>query len=135
LKNLVIENSSVLNDPLTRGFPLRRCKLEGVILANGWNVVPPQYHDETLVRVELFLRDERRTEISVEFEVRVDRSLKRKYEREQTRRRQEARLTRGGGRLYEPEAGPVGDQHIASPEESIKPRHATGGGAALLKPN
>jgi hypothetical protein len=115
---------TILNHQLTGALPLRPCRVEGVIFANGWSSVPPECHDETIVRMELFLWDERRNEICVDFGARVDRSLKRKYEwlRE---RREVAPLTKRRG-LYEREGGQLGDQKSVSPEEAFKSWHDSG---------
>lgn len=126
----------VLNHWLTCGIPLRHRQVEGVILANGWSVVPPQCHDETPVRVELFLRDERRNEICVDFEVRVDRSLKRKYERKQAILRERMPRNGRGGGMYGPRAGQLGDQKNVAPGEAVEFQHASGGDdEELKKPN
>lgn len=116
--------TKVLNHMLTKGLPLRHCQVEGVIVANGWSVVPPQYHDETLVRAELLLMDERRNEICVEFGVRVDRILMRKYERKLSERRESARLTKRRG-LFEREQDDL-EQKSALAKKAIEPRGASG---------
>src|ERR1035437_3403751 len=82
---------------------------------------PSQYHDESPVTVELLLRDERRKELSFDFGVRVDRSLKREYERRQRERREFARSTKGGG-LFAPNRGQPGDQKSVSPEKPSSSR-------------
>jgi hypothetical protein len=115
----------LLNPWLKREVPLRPRQVEGVIVAHGWSSFPSKYHDESLVTVELLLRDERRNELCFDFGVRVDRSVKRKYERRQRERREFARSTKGGG-LYERKGGQPGDQKSVSPEEAIKQPHASG---------
>ena len=122
---------AVLNDWLTSGLPLRPRQVEGVIIANGWISVPPECHDETLVTVKLLLWDERSNEICFEFEVRVDRSLKRMYERRQRERSELVRLTKRVG-LYEPAAGQTGNQKNVSPEERQASREHD---AELRRPN
>jgi hypothetical protein len=125
-----------LNHQLTSGTPLRPCQVEGVIVANGWSAVPPQCHDETLVRVELSLRDERRNEVCVEFGVRVDRSLKRNYERKRAILRERMPRNGRGGGLYGPVAGPLGDQKNVAPGGAVEFQHASGGDdEELEKPN
>jgi len=114
----------VLNRWLTSGIPLRPRQLEGVILANGWREVPPRCHDETLVKVELLLWDERRNEIRVEFGVRVDRTLLRKYERQLAERRESAPLTKRRG-LFEREQDDM-EQKTVLAKKAIKHRHASG---------
>jgi hypothetical protein len=106
----------VLNNRLTSGLPLRPRQVEGLIIANGWISALPKCHDETLVPVKLLLRDERSNEVCFEFEVRVDRSLKRRYERRQRERSGRVRLTKRGG-LYQSAAGQTGNQKNVSPEE------------------
>jgi hypothetical protein len=129
------DSPTVLNHWLTSEVPLRPRQVEGVIFANGWTSFPTEWHDETLVKVELLFWDERCNEICVEFGVRVDRSLRRKYERLQRERRRAAPLTRRPG-LYAPEGGTLGDEKSVSPEEAIKPRHSSGDDdAELQKPN
>jgi len=116
----------VLNRRLTSGVPLRRCQVEGVIIANGWSEVPPQWHDETPVKVELFLRDERRTEICSQFAVRLDRSLKRKYEWFQARQRENMRLKKQSGGLFAPKEESLEDQKKVGRKETFRPQHADG---------
>jgi hypothetical protein len=116
-------SAPVLNHQLKSGIALRPCTLDGAILANScWGVVPPQYHDETPLTVKLFLGDERHNEICVDFEVRLDRSLKRNYERKQARRREGRRLTGRSGGLYGPDLVPLGDQKNVGPKYAIKPQ-------------
>lgn len=121
----------VLNHRLTNGVPLRHCQVEGVIIANGWSAVPPQWHDEALVKVELLFTDERRHEMSFVFGVRVDRSLKRQYERRQRERRERTPLTRPRGGLYD--GGQLADPKSVSPMGDTKPRRHEE--VALKKPD
>jgi hypothetical protein len=116
IDGLLPYSPTVLNDWLTSGLPLRPRQVEGVIIANGFISVPPECHDETLVTVELLLRDERRNDFCFDFRVRVDRSVKRMYERRQRERSERARLTKRVG-LYEPAAGQTGNQKNVLPEE------------------
>ena len=81
----------LLNDLLMRETPLHCRQAEGVIVAHGLGSVPPNYHDHTPVTVKLLVRDERRNEPCFEFGVRVDRSMKNKYERELRERREVAK--------------------------------------------
>lgn len=116
---------------LTSSLPLRPCQVQGVIIANGWTRVPPECRDETTVRMELFIRDERSNEIGTEFELRLDRSLKRRYE--SRRQRQGTTLLNRAG-LYA--GGPLGDQNRVSPLETIKPRQPIADDdAELQEPN
>jgi hypothetical protein len=74
---------TILNDLLVgRRGPLRPCQQEGIIIATGWSGVPPSYQDEMQIAVGLWLRDERGCEFHYDFKARVDRGLKRKYERQ-----------------------------------------------------
>jgi len=72
-----ILNGLLLNHPV----PLRVCQRSGLIIASGWSCVPAKYDDEKPVKFELWLRDEYGEEFSVEFVARVDRRLKRMYEK------------------------------------------------------
>jgi hypothetical protein len=130
-------STEVINAQLTSGIPLRPCRREGVILAIGWSVVPERFHDEMPVRAELSLRDERLNEVCVPFKVRVDRSLKLKYEWIQARRRERMRaLNPRGTGMFGPKAGPLGGKSRVSPEEAVKPRQASGNDdAEIRKPN
>jgi hypothetical protein len=126
---------TILNRLLTPEVPLRQRQVQGVIVAEGWTSVPPECHDESLVTVELLLRDERRNEFCFEFGVRVDRSVKRKYEARQRERHERMRSTKRGG-LYGPARGQLGDQKSVSPEEAINLRDASGeGDRDLHKPH
>ncbi len=129
-------STEVLNRQLTSGIPLRPCRMEGVILASGRSVVPPRFHDEMPVRAQLLLRDERLNEVCVSFKVRVDRSLKLKYERFQARRRERMRPNARGTGIFGPNAGPLRGKSCVSPEQGLKPRHASGNDdAEYRKPN
>jgi hypothetical protein len=126
----------ILTRLLTSEVPLRPRQVQGVIVAEGWTDVPPKCHDESLVTVELLLRDERRNEFCFEFGVRLNRSLMRKYERRQQERYERMQPTKGSG-LYGPSAGGQrGNQNTLSPEEAINLRNASGeGDRELHKPN
>ena len=121
---------TILNSWLERDVPLRPRQLEGVIIAHGYVSVPRQCHDETLVPVELLLRDERYNELSFAFAVRVDRSVMRKCER-QGRERRELALKRSA--LFQPKGLRVRDQKSVARQKAIKQPHvrdkhdATGG--------
>lgn len=72
----------ILNDLLVNHpRPLRTCQMEGLVIATGWSRVPADYADEKQVRFVLCLRDEQREEFYFDFVARVDRRLKRMYER------------------------------------------------------
>ena len=109
----------ILNDYLVeRPLPLHRCQFEGVIIAIGWSSVPATYRDETLVSMELSLWDEQGHEIYCEFTGRVDRSIMRKYERQQQKRRALAPLPKRTG-LYGPLEASVGNQRGTSQKLAI----------------
>jgi len=113
----------LLNDYLTSEVPLRPRRVQGVIIAEGWVDVPPELQDEALVKVELSLLDERCNVLPFDFGVRVDRSLKRKYEGRVQEHRERLRLiNRDGGSS---ERGQRRNQKSASPEEAINLREAT----------
>ena len=115
----------LLNPYLKRERPLDVRQVEGVIIAHGYVSVPPECHDETPVKVELLVRDERRNELCFDFEVRMDRSLMHKWERRQREQFEHAHWTKRT-RLYEPKREQPGDRKSVSPEEAIKPPHASG---------
>ena len=109
-----------LNCLLTSGLPLSPRQARGVLIANGWSKIPPQYHDNVQLKVQLLLMDEKRNEICSEFVVLLDRTLKRIYERKQAIRRGGARST-GRERC----ASEARDLWIAS-ESAIKHRKDSG---------
>jgi len=136
---LYYQPPTFLNDWLTSGVPLRPRQVEGVIIAHGYLSVPPECHDETLVTVELLLRDERRNELSFEFGVRVNRSVMRKCERQQRERREFAPSAKRRG-LFEPKGGQLRNQKSGSRDEAIKQPYIGGEHDApatqeLRKPN
>jgi hypothetical protein len=114
---------TILNPWLTGESALRRGQREGVIIARGQRSVPSKYHDHTVLTVELSLRDDRNDELRFTFRGRVDRSLRRKYERQQQERLKGARLT-GRVPIFKRENEQAGDEMGFSPEEAAKPMHA-----------
>jgi hypothetical protein len=64
-----------------RAAPLGCCQPEGVIIATGHSPIPADIHDEGLVTMKLWLRDETEVDFSFDFEAHVDRGImcKRKY--------------------------------------------------------
>jgi hypothetical protein len=76
---------TILNRWLKSETPLRPRRVEGVILAEGWTSFPTDYQDGMPVAVQLLIEDERHNKLKFEFEARVDRSLKRRYEQQQKR--------------------------------------------------
>jgi hypothetical protein len=119
---------TVLNRWLTSAVPLRPRRAEGVIIAHGYISVPRDCRDGTLVTVKLSLRDERHNELSFDFGVQVDRSVLRKRERRQQKRREFARSARGTG-LFEPKRGQPGDEKSVPHQANIQrpPEIAVGG--------
>jgi hypothetical protein len=107
-----------------------------VIVADGWTSIPPEYPDELPIKMEVLLRDERRrNEFYFEFEVRLDRSLKRKYERGLRERRERMGSTERSG-LFGPARPQPGAQKSVSMEEPIILRGANGqDDRKLHKPN
>jgi hypothetical protein len=88
---------TILNRWLTGELPLSRGRRDGVIVATGWSEVPARVHDETPVSVKLYVADEQDEELCFEFRARMDRSLKRKYERQWQERLQALRSTKRTG--------------------------------------
>lgn len=73
---------TILNHLLVgRSAPLRPCEWEGVIIAVGWSEFPAAYRDGTAVTLELFLREQQSAKSRYSFHARVDRSLRRQYQR------------------------------------------------------
>jgi hypothetical protein len=107
---------TLLNPYLERDLPLDVRQVKGVIIAHGQSSIPSKYHDESPVTVELLLRDERREELSFDFGVRVDRSMKREYERRQREQIEHSRWTKRTG-LFGPARRQPGDQKSVSPEK------------------
>jgi hypothetical protein len=98
--------------------PLRRCQLEGAIIAIGYGPVPPQYQDGTLVPVQLSLTTDKGDELCFDFKAHVSRAVKNAYER----RRQEDRLNRPKRQpIFSREDGQLGDEKGIRPEETNMP--------------
>ena len=114
----------LLNDWLTSEVSLRLRQVQGVIIAEGWADVPLELQDKTLIRVKLELRDERRNVLCFDFGVRVNLSLKHKYERRAQEHHERLRLIKREGGLFE--GGQLGDKETVSPEEAINLRDASG---------
>jgi hypothetical protein len=115
---------TILNNWLTGERWLPRLKREGAIIAIGWIPVPPKWHDETPVSVELLVRDGQ-DELCFEFEARVDRSLKREVERKH-KERSEALLLKGRTGLYGSKT-PERDQHMKERLEHLDVPRGGGG--------
>jgi hypothetical protein len=88
---------TILNRWLTGKTRLSRGQRDGVIVAHGWSEVPARVHDETPVSVKLYVADEQDEVLCFEFRARIDRSLKRKYERQSQERLQALRSTKRTG--------------------------------------
>lgn len=81
----------VLNRWLTGEFSLPRGKkLTGIIIATGSIPVPAEYHDESLVDIELVASDDQGNPLEFFFKAGVDRSVKHQYERRERERRKVA---------------------------------------------
>lgn len=71
----------IINPWITGRLVLRRGRHDGLIIARGRRSIPVKYQDHELVTVNLSVWDERENETSFTLAGRVDRSIKRKYER------------------------------------------------------
>jgi hypothetical protein len=81
----------VLNRWLTGEVSLPRGKkLTGIIIATGSIPVPAEYHDESLVDIELVASDDQGNRLEFFFKAGVDRSVKHQYERRERKRREVA---------------------------------------------
>jgi hypothetical protein len=100
---------TILNRWLRSEVPLRPRRIEGVILAEGWTNLPAECQDEMPVTIKLSIEDERHNQLSFDFEVRVDRNLKRRYEREQKKHFQSIQVPKGG--LFEPLQPSMAEPH------------------------
>ena len=85
---------TVLNRWLTGESALCHSQREGVIIASGQRSLPSEYHDHTQHTVKLYLWDELDNELPFTFRARVDRSVKRKYERRERERGEVAASTK-----------------------------------------
>lgn len=74
------ETPRFLNRWFTRNIPPPLRQEEGVIIAYGRSRIPSECHDGTQIPIRLVLMDQWCNELCFEFEARVDRSVKRKYE-------------------------------------------------------
>lgn len=110
----------VLNRWLSHHVPLRPRQEEGIIFAYGWSDVPPECQDHALVTMRLLLIDQRRNQLRFDFATRVDRGLKRKHERLQRERGDQAPSTKRA-RLFEREDGQLGAQGRFAPLEESRP--------------
>jgi hypothetical protein len=100
---------TILNNWLIGELSLSRRQREGVIVATVGSPLPSKWHDETLVSVNLFVREEQ-DELCFEFKARVDRSLKRMLERK-CKERNKALLLKGRTGLFGGKT-PEHDRHM-----------------------
>ncbi len=98
-----------LNSWLTHHLPLHPRQEEGAIIATGRGSIPTNCHDETKVTVELLLRNQWGKESCFDFQVRVDRFVKNKYEQRQQELREVTRLTKRVS-IFEREDAEIRDQ-------------------------
>ncbi len=94
---------TILNRWLKNEVPLRPRRVEGVILAEGWTSFSAEYQHDMPVPVQLLIRDEKHLQLTFDFEVRVDRSVKRRYEQRQQKYYQSIRLTQPPGQFIPPQ--------------------------------
>jgi len=86
LQDLPTDPPNVLNDLLTHHVPLRPRQEEGIILAHGWTAVPVALDDHSPLRINLWLRDQHGVEMSFDFQARLDRTPRVRYERKKLKR-------------------------------------------------
>ena len=108
---------TILNGWLRSAVPLRPRRMEGVILAEGWTNLPAECQDEMPVTIKLSIEDERHHELRFDFEVRVDRSVKRRYEQRRQKYYQSIRLTQPPGQFIPPQP-PLGLEERSSDDRS-----------------
>jgi hypothetical protein len=111
---------TILNRWLTGELPLSRGRRAGVIVATGKSEVPARLHDETSVSLKLYVADEQDEELCFEFRARMDRSLKRKYERQSQERLQALQSTKRTG-LFGPAQTETRSQARATQERGGSP--------------
>jgi hypothetical protein len=108
---------AVLNTWLTKKISLRPRQVEGLIIAHGYTSVPRECHEETLVKAELLLTDERRKTLSFDFGVQLNRSVMRKCEKQRQKERRALAQSPEERGLFAPQPGQPGDQKSVSPEK------------------
>ena len=91
---------TILNRWLKSEVPLRPRRVEGVILAEGWTSFPAEYQHDMPVALQLLIQDEKHHQLTFDFEVRVDRSVKRRYEQRQQTYYQSIRQTQPPGQSF-----------------------------------
>jgi hypothetical protein len=112
---------SLLNRLLTSNVPLSAQRREGVIIALGDSRVPAKCHDETRVKVELLLRDERRNEFCFDLEARLDCSVMFALERRYRKQRERAGLMVRMGLFGPAQTQPVVQQNVSRERVSEPP--------------
>jgi hypothetical protein len=104
---------TILNRWLKSEVQFRPRRTEGVILAEGWTSFPAEYQHDMPVPVQLLTQDEKHHQLTFDFEVRVDRSVKRRYEQRQQEYYQSIRLTQPPGQFIPPQP-PLGLEERSS---------------------
>jgi hypothetical protein len=94
---------TILNRWLKSEVPLRPRRVEGVILAEGWTSFPDEYQHDMPVALKLLIEDEKHHQLTFDFEVRVDRSVKRRYEQRLQKYYQSIRQTQPLGQIIPPQ--------------------------------
>jgi hypothetical protein len=108
---------TILNRWLKSEVPLRPRRVAGVILAEGWTSFSAEYQHDMPVAVQLLLQDEKHHQLTFDFEVRVDRTVKRRYEQRMQKYYQSVRLTQPLGQFIAPQP-PLGLEERSSDNES-----------------
>ena len=107
---------TILNRWLKSEVPLRPRRIDGIILAEGWTSFSAEYQHDMPVAVQLLVQDEKHHQLTFDFEVRVDRSVKRRYEQRQQKYYQSFRLTQPPGQFIPPQP-PLGLEEEEEEEE------------------
>lgn len=100
----------LLNRLLTGQSPLSPSRHEGAIVAKGWTTIPSICDDGTLTSVSLLVEDEPHNSLRFKFRARVDRNLKRRYDRQSQQRRTAFRLSE--------RVGPYGSKETEIPGQA-----------------
>jgi hypothetical protein len=108
---------TILNRWLKSEVPLRPRRVAGVILAEGWTSFSAEYQHDMPVAVQLSISDERHQQLTFDFEVRVDRSVKRRYEQRQKKYYQSMGLTQPPAQIIPPQP-PQGSEEKSSDNRS-----------------
>jgi hypothetical protein len=108
---------TILNRWLKSEVPLRPRRVEGLILAEGWTSFRAEYQHDMPVALQLLLQDEKHHQLNFDFEVRVDRTVKRRCEERQQKYYQSIRLTQPPGQFIPPQP-PLGLEERSSDNRS-----------------